>query len=307
MKKILITGICGFIGSNLAKRLLDEYEIIGVDNLITGNMDNIKPIIDKIEFYNIDICNTEFAFLDNKKIHYIIHLACPASPIFYKLYPIDTLRTCSLGTENVLRLAMRQKCVVLVASSSEVYGDSKINPQTEEYFGNVNTFGPRSCYDEGKRYMEALCYSYQQLGCKIRIARIFNTYGPNMREDDGRVIPAFLKQKRMDQSFTIFGDGTQTRSLCYISDTIDGLLALLYSDYSLPINIGNPRELSILEIAKIIDENRKIVFFWDGRIIDDPKQRQPDITKAKTILNWEPKISFEEGIHFLQGYNSVQN
>lgn len=303
MKTVLITGVCGFIGSHLYNYFLNEneknrltnpsdmYKIIGIDNLISGDLDNIKMDINSY----ISIHDITDPLEIKEKLDYILHFACPASPVDYYKYPLETLLTCSKGTENMLNLAKENNCPILIASTSEIYGNPLESPQKEEYYGNVNTFGERSCYDEGKRYAETLAMLYKKLfGVKIRIARIFNTYGPRMRVDDGRIIPTLLQQKKYNLPMTIRGDGKQTRSFCYISDMVNGLIKLLHSDYEYPINIGNPEEIDMLSLAKLINPSGEIKFI--EALENDPIKRCPDITKAKEILNWEPTVSLEQGL-----------
>lgn len=299
MKCVLITGAAGFIGSHLCYKFIEEgYEVIAMDNLITGDIKNIESLflLKQFKFYHHDICNYIHI---SKKIDYILHFASPASPIDYLKIPIQTLKVGALGTHNLLGLAKEHKARILIASTSEVYGDPTISPQNEEYNGNVSTINPRGVYDEAKRYMEAITMAYHTFHkVDIRIVRIFNTYGPRMRLNDGRVIPAFIGQTLRGEYLTVFGDGSQTRSFCYIDDMVNGILKLLYSDYTSPINIGNPDEISILDFANEIisfsKKNTKIVF--ESLPVGDPLQRKPDITKAKKILNWRPKINRKEGI-----------
>lgn len=298
-KRVLITGASGFLGSHLCDRFIKEgYQVIGMDNLITGDLKNIEHLfkLEDFEFYHHDV--TKFVHVPGK-IDYILHFASPASPIDYLKIPIQTLKVGSLGTHNLLGLAKEKNARILIASTSEVYGDPLVHPQSEEYYGNVNTIGPRGVYDEAKRFQESITMAYHRFhGVETRIARIFNTYGPRMRLNDGRVIPAFIGQALRGEDLTVFGDGSQTRSFCYVDDQVQGLYSLLLSDYSLPVNIGNPREITILdfaqEIIKLTGTSQKIVFKPLPQ--DDPLQRQPDISKAKEILNWEPKISREEGM-----------
>ncbi|RFN59153.1 UDP-glucuronic acid decarboxylase family protein [Marixanthomonas ophiurae] len=298
-KKILITGAAGFLGSHLCDRFIaEEFEVIGMDNLITGDLKNIEHLFQNknFHFYHHDV--TKFVHVPGK-VDYILHFASPASPIDYLKIPIQTLKVGSLGTHNLLGLAKEKNARILIASTSEVYGDPLVHPQNEEYYGNVNTIGPRGVYDEAKRFQESITMAYHRFhGLETRIARIFNTYGPRMRLNDGRVIPAFLGQALRGEDLTVFGDGSQTRSFCYVDDQVEGLFKLLMSDYSLPVNIGNPHEISILdfaeEIIKLTGTQQKIVFKSLPK--DDPMQRQPDITKAKDILGWEPKISRKKGL-----------
>lgn len=298
--KILVTGGAGFLGSHLCDYLLNkDTKVICIDNLITGNMDNIKHLENNENFTFINHNITKELFLKYDKIDYIYHLASLASPVDYQKYPIQTLKVCALGTYNMLGLAKETGARFLLASTSEVYGDPKISPQPEEYWGNVNSVGPRSMYDEGKRYAEALTMAYHRYHkLDTKIVRIFNTYGPRMRNNDGRVVPNFICQTLNNEDLTVYGDGSQTRSFCYVNDEIEGIYRLMMSDYTLPMNIGNPEEYTILQLAKIIinmtNSNSKIVF--NDLPIDDPKQRRPDITKARKFLDWEPRISLEDGL-----------
>lgn len=298
-KRVLITGAAGFLGSHLCDRFLKEgYNVVGMDNLITGDLKNIEHLYSEkdFEFYHHDV--TTFVHVPGK-LDYILHFASPASPIDYLKIPIQTLKVGSLGTHNLLGLAKEKKARILIASTSEVYGDPLVHPQTEDYYGNVNTIGPRGVYDEAKRFQESITMAYHRFhGLETRIARIFNTYGPRMRLNDGRVIPAFMGQALRGEDITVFGDGSQTRSFCYVDDQVEGLYRLLMSDYSLPVNIGNPDEISILdfakEVVKLTDSDQKIVFKPLPK--DDPMQRQPDISRAKEILGWEPKVARGEGM-----------
>jgi dTDP-glucose 4,6-dehydratase len=299
MKKILITGAAGFLGSHLCDRFIKEgYHVIGMDNLITGNMENIEHLfpLKQFEFYHHDV--SKFVHVPGE-LDYILHFASPASPIDYLKMPIQTLKVGSLGTHNLLGLARVKKARILVASTSEVYGDPHIHPQSEEYWGNVNCVGPRGVYDEAKRFQEAITMAYHNFhGLETRIIRIFNTYGPRMRLDDGRVLPAFMGQALRGEDLTAFGDGSQTRSFCYVDDLVEGIYRLLLSDYHLPMNIGNPSEISIKdfgeEIIRLTGAKSKIIYKPLPQ--DDPKQRCPDITKAKEILGWTPKIDRSEGL-----------
>jgi dTDP-glucose 4,6-dehydratase len=304
-KRILITGAAGFLGSHLCDRFIAEgYKVVGMDNLITGDIKNIEHLfkLKQFEFYNHDVSNYVHV---SGQLDYILHFASPASPIDYLKIPIQTLKVGSLGTHNLLGLAKEKKARFLIASTSEVYGDPTVHPQPEEYWGNVNPVGPRSVYDEAKRFQEAITMAYHTFhGLETRIVRIFNTYGPRMRLNDGRVLPAFIGQALRGEDLTIFGDGSQTRSFCYVDDLVEGIFRLLHSDYVYPVNIGNPNEISMNqfahEIIKLTGTNQKIVYHPLPQ--DDPKQRQPDITKAKSLLNWEPKISREQGLKITYEY-----
>lgn len=296
--KVLVTGGAGFIGSHLCDLLLGKgHEVVCVDNLVTGNKKNIAHIINK-NFSFIEHNVTKPLYLE-EKIDYIFHLASPASPIDYLELPIQTLKVGALGTHNMLGLAKEKNARFLLASTSEVYGDPLVNPQSEEYWGNVNPIGPRGVYDEAKRFAEAITMAYHRYhGVETRIVRIFNTYGPRMRLNDGRVVPNFIGQALKGEDITVYGDGSQTRSFCYVSDEIEGIYRLMMSDYSNPMNIGNPEEHTILEFAKFIIKltgtKSKIIF--RELPVDDPKQRRPDITKARKILHWEPGVSLEQGL-----------
>jgi len=304
-KRILITGAAGFLGSHLCDRFVKEgYHVIGMDNLITGDMANIEHLfkLENFEFYNHDV--SKFVHIPGK-LDYILHFASPASPIDYLKIPIQTLKVGSLGTHNLLGLARNKNARMLIASTSEVYGDPNVNPQPEEYWGNVNPVGPRGVYDEAKRFQEAITMAYHTFhGVETRIVRIFNTYGPRMRLNDGRVLPAFIGQALRGEDLTVFGDGSQTRSFCYVDDLIEGIYRLLMSDYAQPVNIGNPDEITIKqfceEIIKLTGTTQKIVYKELPQ--DDPKQRRPDITKAKELLGWEPKIGRAEGLKITYEY-----
>ena len=304
-KVVLITGAAGFLGSHLCDKFLSyNYRVLAMDNLLTGSMDNIAHLMsnDLFSFHLHDITK----YIDVKEnLDYILHFASPASPIDYLKMPIQTMKVGSLGTHNLLGLAKAKNARILVASTSEVYGDPLIHPQTEEYWGNVNPIGPRGVYDEAKRFMEALTMAYHNFHkIETRIVRIFNTYGPRMRTDDGRALPAFFSQAIRGEDITVFGDGSQTRSFCYVDDLVEGIYKLLLSDYHLPINIGNPKEITIKqaaeEVIKITKTKSKIIY--TDLPIDDPKIRQPDITKAKNILGWYPIIEREEGFALAYEY-----
>jgi len=304
-KRILITGAAGFLGSHLCDRFIKEgYVVIGMDNLITGDLKNIEHLfkLPEFEFYHHDV--SKFIHIPGN-IDYILHFASPASPIDYLKIPIQTLKVGALGTHNCLGLAKSKNARILVASTSEVYGDPLVHPQTEEYWGNVNPVGPRGVYDEAKRFMESITRAYHTFhGVETRIIRIFNTYGPRMRLNDGRALPAFIGQALRGEDLTVFGDGSQTRSFCYVDDLVDGIYRLLMSDYSMPVNIGNPDEISLKEFAEEILEltGHKVKIIYKPLPVDDPKQRQPDISKAKQILNWEPKVSRKEGLKITYNY-----
>jgi dTDP-glucose 4,6-dehydratase len=304
-KRVLITGGAGFLGSHLCDHFIKEgYSVIAMDNLITGDLRNLEHLfkLPDFEFYHHDV--SKFVHVPGE-LHYILHFASPASPIDYLKIPIQTLKVGSLGTHNLLGLAKAKGARIIIASTSEVYGDPTVHPQTEEYYGNVNTVGPRGVYDEAKRFQEAITMAYHTFhGVETRIVRIFNTYGPRMRLNDGRVLPAFIGQALRGEDLTIFGDGSQTRSFCYVDDLVEGIYRLLLSDYAQPVNIGNPSEITIRdfaeEIVKLTGTKQKVVYLDLPK--DDPKQRQPDITKAKEILKWEPKVSREEGLKITYEY-----
>ncbi|MFD0836299.1 UDP-glucuronic acid decarboxylase family protein [Mariniflexile aquimaris] len=305
MKKVLITGAAGFLGSHLCDRFINEgYFVIGMDNFITGDKKNIHHLEKHPNFDFIKHDVTEFVNIEGN-LDYILHFASPASPIDYLKIPIQTLKVGSLGTHNLLGLAKAKKARILIASTSEVYGDPLVHPQTEDYYGNVNTIGPRGVYDEAKRFQESITMAYHRFhGIETRIVRIFNTYGPRMRLNDGRVIPAFMGQALRGEDLTIFGDGSQTRSFCFVDDQVEGIFRLLLSDYEAPVNIGNPNEITIKqfaeEIIKFTGTKQKIIY--KALPQDDPLQRQPDISLAKKLLNWEPKIGRAVGMKITYEY-----
>ncbi len=304
-KKVLITGAAGFLGSHLCDRFIAEgFEVTGMDNFITGDISNIEHLLEnpRFKFVNHDV--TEFVQIDHD-LDYILHFASPASPIDYLKIPIQTLKVGSLGTHNLLGLAKAKNARILIASTSEVYGDPLVHPQPETYYGNVSTIGPRGVYDEAKRFQESITMAYHRFhGLETRIVRIFNTYGPRMRLNDGRVIPAFMGQALRGEDLTVFGDGLQTRSFCFVDDQIEGIYRLLMSDYAYPVNIGNPDEITILdfakEIIKLTGTDQKIIFKELPK--DDPLQRQPDISLAKKLLDWSVKIGRAEGMKITFDY-----
>ncbi|MEW6614182.1 MAG: UDP-glucuronic acid decarboxylase family protein [Thermodesulfobacteriota bacterium] len=305
VKRTLITGGAGFLGSHMCDRLIAEsHFVICMDNLITGNMDNIAHLFGNNHFRFIKHDVTEYIYVEGE-LDFILHFASPASPIDYLKLPIQTLKVGSLGTHKALGLAKAKKATFLLASTSECYGDPLVHPQSEDYWGNVNPVGPRGVYDEAKRFAEAITMAYHRYhGIETRIARIFNTYGPKMRLDDGRALPTFICQALRKEELTVFGDGLQTRSFCYVSDLVEGIYRLLMSDEIPPVNLGNPSEITILEFAEKIleltDSKSKITFTTLPE--DDPKVRQPEISKAKKLLNWEPKISLDEGLKMTLEY-----
>lgn len=304
-KRVLITGAAGFLGSHLCERFIKEnFFVIGMDNLITGDIKNIEHLfkLKQFEFYHHDV--SKFIHVPGK-IDYILHFASPASPIDYLKIPIQTLKVGSLGTHNCLGLALSKGARMLIASTSEIYGDPLEHPQTEEYWGNVNPVGPRGVYDEAKRFQEAITMAYHTFHkLETRIVRIFNTYGPRMRLNDGRALPAFIGQALRGEDLTVFGDGSQTRSFCYVDDLVEGIYRLLMSDYAMPVNIGNPDWITLKdfaeEVIKLTGTTQKIIYKPLPQ--DDPKQRQPDISKAKKLLNWEPKVSRKEGLKITYEY-----
>lgn len=306
MPKVLITGAAGFIGSHLCDRFLREgYAVVAMDNLLTGTLDNIAHNFPKeqFEYYHHDV--TKFVHVTGP-LDYILHFASPASPVDYLKMPIQTLKVGSLGTHNLLGLAKDRKARILIASTSEVYGDPEVHPQTEEYWGNVNPIGPRGVYDEAKRFMEAMTMAYHNYhGLDIRIARIFNTYGSRMRMDDGRVIPNFMSQVIRREPLTVYGDGQQTRSFCFVDDLVEGIYRLMLSDYSLPVNLGNPDEITILEFAEEIRElagDDSVEIRFEELPVNDPMKRRPDISLARKVLGWEPRVERSEGMKITYAY-----
>lgn len=303
--RVLITGGAGFLGSHLCERFLKEgFQVACMDNLITGDLKNIEHLfsLPDFEFYHHDV--TKYVHVPGR-VDYILHFASPASPIDYLKIPIQTMKVSSLGTHNLLGLAKEKKARILVASTSEIYGDPLVNPQPESYFGNVSTINPRGVYDEAKRFMESLTMAYHRFhGLETRIVRIFNTYGPRMRLNDGRVIPAFIGQVLRHEDITVFGDGSQTRSFCYVSDQVEGIFRLLLSDYAEPVNIGNPEEITIRDFALEILSFSKIPLkiVYEPLPVGDPTQRRPDISKAKELLGWAPKVSRKEGLKLTYDY-----
>lgn len=303
--RVLITGAAGFLGSHLCDRFIKEgFSVVGMDNLITGDLRNIEHLfkLEQFEFYHHDV--SKFIHVPGE-IQYVLHFASPASPIDYLKIPIQTLKVGSLGIHNCLGLAKAKKARVLIASTSEIYGDPMVHPQNEDYWGNVNPVGPRGVYDEAKRFQEAMTMAYHNFhGLETRIVRIFNTYGPRMRLNDGRALPAFIGQALRGEDLTVFGDGSQTRSFCYVDDLVEGIYRLLMSDYSQPVNVGNPDEITLKEFAEEIialtGTKQKIVY--KPLPVDDPKQRRPDITRAKELLGWSPKVSRKEGLKITYDY-----
>jgi dTDP-glucose 4,6-dehydratase len=305
MKRILITGAAGFLGSHLCDRFIKEgYHVIGMDNLITGDLRNVEHLfpLPQFDFYHHDV--SKFIHV-NGPLDYILHFASPASPIDYLKIPIQTLKVGALGTHNCLGLAKEKKATMLVASTSEVYGDPQVHPQNEDYWGNVNPVGPRGVYDEAKRFMESITRAYHTFhGVDTRIVRIFNTYGPRMRLNDGRALPAFIGQALRGENLTVFGDGSQTRSFCYVDDLIEGIYRLLMSNYTMPVNIGNPHEISLLDFAKEVLKltGSSVSIEFKELPVDDPKQRRPDITRAQELLGWQPRIDRAEGLKITYDY-----
>jgi dTDP-glucose 4,6-dehydratase len=305
MKRILITGAAGFLGSHLCDRFIKEgYHVIGMDNLITGDLRNVEHLfpLPQFDFYHHDV--SKFIHVSGP-LDYILHFASPASPIDYLKIPIQTLKVGALGTHNCLGLAKEKKATMLVASTSEVYGDPQVHPQNEDYWGNVNPVGPRGVYDEAKRFMESITRAYHTFhGVDTRIVRIFNTYGPRMRLNDGRALPAFIGQALRGENLTVFGDGSQTRSFCYVDDLIEGIYRLLMSNYTMPVNIGNPHEISLLDFAKEVLKltGSSVSIEFKDLPVDDPKQRRPDITRAQELLGWQPTIDRAEGLKITYDY-----
>lgn len=304
-EKVLITGGAGFLGSHLCDRFIKEgFHVIAMDNLITGDLKNIQHLfpLEQFEFYHQDV--TKYISIPGE-LKYILHFASPASPIDYLRIPIQTLKVGAMGTHNCMGLAKAKGARILVASTSEVYGDPQVHPQNEEYWGNVNPVGPRGVYDEAKRYMEAITMAYHTFHkVETRIVRIFNTYGPRMRLNDGRALPAFIGQALRGEDLTVFGDGSQTRSFCYVDDLVDGIYRLLMSNYNMPVNIGNPDEITLKEFAEeILDlTGHKVKIIYKPLPVDDPRQRQPDIRKAKELLGWQPKVKRNEGLKITYEY-----
>jgi dTDP-glucose 4,6-dehydratase len=305
MKRILITGAAGFLGSHLCDRFVKEgYHVIGMDNLITGDLRNVEHLfpLPQFDFYHHDV--SKFIHVSGP-LDYILHFASPASPIDYLKIPIQTLKVGALGTHNCLGLAKEKNATMLVASTSEVYGDPQVHPQNEDYWGNVNPVGPRGVYDEAKRFMESITRAYHTFhGVDTRIVRIFNTYGPRMRLNDGRALPAFIGQALRGENLTVFGDGSQTRSFCYVDDLIEGIYRLLMSNYTMPVNIGNPHEISLLDFAKEVLKltGSSVSIEFKELPVDDPKQRRPDITRAQELLGWQPTIDRAEGLKITYDY-----
>jgi dTDP-glucose 4,6-dehydratase len=305
MKRILITGAAGFLGSHLCDRFIKEgYHVIGMDNLITGDLRNVEHLfpLPQFDFYHHDV--SKFIHVSGP-LDYILHFASPASPIDYLKIPIQTLKVGALGTHNCLGLAKEKKATMLVASTSEVYGDPQVHPQNEDYWGNVNPVGPRGVYDEAKRFMESITRAYHTFhGVDTRIVRIFNTYGPRMRLNDGRALPAFIGQALRGENLTVFGDGSQTRSFCYVDDLIEGIYRLLMSNYTMPVNIGNPHEISLLDFAKEVLKltASSVSIEFKELPVDDPKQRRPDITRAQELLGWQPTVDRAEGLKITYDY-----